>query len=127
MFATLFSRNRKWVNTGFSNALALPLALVVLVAAIVLVYRDGVLYGDARAGGSPDRTDRLRPRQSLLSGLKDAETGQRGYLLTGRPEYLDPYNSALSVIRRDLEQLNARGDAPREPGPHAAPATTGRE
>src|SRR5215831_17151927 len=30
--------------------------------------------------------------QSLLSTLKDAETGQRGFLLTGDEQYLGPYN-----------------------------------
>lgn len=34
--------------------------------------------------------------ESLISSLKDAETGQRGYLLTGREEYLAPYNRAIT-------------------------------
>ena len=29
--------------------------------------------------------------ESVLSQLKDAETGQRGYLLTGQIRYLEPY------------------------------------
>src|SRR3569832_1995581 len=32
--------------------------------------------------------------ETLLSTAKDAETKQRGYLLTGRDEYLKPYNDA---------------------------------
>ena len=91
---------------GLFERTALPLALVVLVAAIVLVYRDGVLYGDARREAL--RTEQVvSTTASLLSSLKDAETGQRGYLMTGRAEYLEPYTSALSVIRGDLEQLKA--------------------
>jgi methyl-accepting chemotaxis protein len=38
----------------------------------------------------------------LLSGLKDAETGQRGYLLTGADSYLEPYTTALSGVRNPL-------------------------
>ncbi len=34
----------------------------------------------------------------LLSTLKDAEDGQRGYLLTGSPQYLEPYEAALPRI-----------------------------
>jgi CHASE3 domain sensor protein len=91
---------------GLFERTALPLALVVLLAAIVLVYRDGVLYGEARREAR--RTEQIvATTASLLSSLKDAETGQRGYLLTGRAEYLEPYGSVLSVIRHDLEQLNA--------------------
>ncbi|MBW4695493.1 MAG: response regulator [Lyngbya sp. HA4199-MV5] len=36
--------------------------------------------------------------EELMSRLKDAETGQRGYLLTGNKKYLEPYNAALSVL-----------------------------
>ena len=59
--------------------------------------------------GRPAETEQvLSTTASLLSALKDAETGQRGYLLTGRTDYLEPYNSALSVVRRNLEQLMRR-------------------
>ncbi len=34
----------------------------------------------------------------LLSTLKDAETGERGYLITGQSDYLEPYNDALKKI-----------------------------
>jgi PAS domain S-box-containing protein len=46
----------------------------------------------------------------LLSTMEDAETGQRGYLLTGDDGYLQPYRSALSkqsLARQDLRQLTA--------------------
>ena len=34
----------------------------------------------------------------LMNALKDTETGQRGYLLTGNEQYLDPYNAALATM-----------------------------
>ncbi len=36
--------------------------------------------------------------QEILSVLKDAETGQRGYILSGQDHYLEPYNIATSRI-----------------------------
>ena len=45
--------------------------------------------------------------QELLSTLKDAETGQRGYLLTGDQEYLHPYDLALGRIGQELAALGA--------------------
>jgi CHASE3 domain sensor protein len=49
--------------------------------------------------------------QAKLSGvLKDAtdmETGQRGYLLTGNPEYLQPYTDAKGRIETDFVSLRA--------------------
>ncbi|WP_429277496.1 response regulator [Novosphingobium gossypii] len=35
---------------------------------------------------------------ALLSAVKDAETGQRGYLLTGKDTYLAPYNAAVADV-----------------------------
>jgi CHASE3 domain sensor protein len=32
----------------------------------------------------------------IISLAKDAETGQRGYIITGEPTYLDPYKSAMA-------------------------------
>ncbi len=42
---------------------------------------------------------------SLSAALTDAETGQRGFLLTGQEEYLAPYNAARSVIGGEIETL----------------------
>jgi len=40
-----------------------------------------------------------------LSNLKDAETGQRGYLLTGDAGYLEPYQSAVEASSRMIGEL----------------------
>src|SRR5260221_3866205 len=34
-----------------------------------------------------------------------AETGQRGYLLTGRKDYFDPYDAAMATVNNDIQQL----------------------
>ena len=50
----------------------------------------------------------LAALETIISLAKDAETGQRGYIITGEPSYLEPYNAALSAINepvRTLEQL----------------------
>jgi PAS domain S-box-containing protein len=43
--------------------------------------------------------------EELLSALKDAETGKRGYLLTGKIEYLQPYRESLPKIKALLAHL----------------------
>lgn len=42
---------------------------------------------------------------SVLKDLTDMETGQRGYLLTGDPSYLQPYTDAKSRIGTDFAGL----------------------
>ncbi len=43
--------------------------------------------------------------QDALSSAQDAETGQRGFLLTGNASYLQPYNSAISQLPNQLNQI----------------------
>ena len=41
----------------------------------------------------------------LLSSVQDAETGQRGFLLTNNERYLDPYESALATIPLRIDEI----------------------
>jgi len=43
--------------------------------------------------------------QELLTAAVNAETGQRGYIITGEKKYLEPYESALMVIHDHLDDL----------------------
>ena len=42
---------------------------------------------------------------AVLSNLRDAETGQRGYLLTGDERYLEPYTTAVASVDRSVGHL----------------------
>jgi methyl-accepting chemotaxis protein/uncharacterized protein (UPF0297 family) len=47
---------------------------------------------------------------NVVSQLKDAETGQRGFVITGDEAYLEPYQSARSAVDKlvkDLRELTA--------------------
>ncbi|WNH52113.1 response regulator [Stenotrophomonas oahuensis] len=41
----------------------------------------------------------------VLSSVQDAETGQRGYLLTGNESYLEPYETALQSAKTQLQAM----------------------
>ena len=41
----------------------------------------------------------------LLSNLKDAETGQRGYIITGADSYLGPYEAAIGTIKGTFDNV----------------------
>jgi CHASE3 domain sensor protein len=47
----------------------------------------------------------LSNASNLLSVLKDAETGQRGYLLTDDEKFLEPYLAVHSAIKTRMETL----------------------
>jgi CheY-like chemotaxis protein/signal transduction histidine kinase/CHASE3 domain sensor protein len=42
----------------------------------------------------------------LTSALQDAETGQRGYLLTGKDQYLAPYSEALGAVEKHFDAIS---------------------
>ncbi|MDB5974786.1 MAG: histidine kinase [Nevskia sp.] len=55
----------------------------------------------------------LEQLDGLLSTLKDAETGQRGFLLTGEESYLTPYTNAKAALDDELAKTRALvGDSP---------------
>ncbi len=52
----------------------------------------------------------LNTTKDLAIALRDAERGQRGYVLTGRDEYLGPYDAArdrLGLLQGELQKLTA--------------------
>ncbi len=57
-----------------------------------------------------ETTVTMRHLNLFVSSLKDAETGQRGYLLTGDDTYLQPYNLSLSAMERNMARLKELTD-----------------
>ncbi|MEH2396425.1 CHASE3 domain-containing protein [Nostoc sp.] len=47
----------------------------------------------------------LEKTKEVMSLLKDAETGQRGYLITGKERYLEPYRTATGKITQKVKAL----------------------
>lgn len=50
-------------------------------------------------------SEKLRAANQLLIALQEAETGQRGFLLTGDRTYLEPYHRSTNVIDSRLHDL----------------------
>jgi CheY-like chemotaxis protein len=51
--------------------------------------------------------DVLNALDELLSTAQDAETGQRGYLLTGNDRYLEPYHSAVAAVASKMDTVGS--------------------
>ncbi|GAA4017046.1 PAS domain-containing protein [Actimicrobium antarcticum] len=82
---------------------------LALVFALVVAGMWGTFYSATllrKNVAAVEHTDQVfMELESILSTLKDAETGQRGYLLTGKREYLNPYASAVTVLQKKLDAL----------------------
>src|SRR5690349_17748056 len=49
--------------------------------------------------------DVIDTSRAVLSLVQDAETGQRGYLITNDDAYLTPYRAAIEAIPKQLQRL----------------------
>jgi signal transduction histidine kinase len=83
---------------------ALPLTLAGVMLAIginEMAYRNA----SASLASLQRRSEALKQTHTLLSKVLDAESGQRGYLLTGRPGYLEPYRGTVDDVAQSLRAL----------------------
>ena len=89
---------------------ALFLALLVLVATGWTVYSN---WQESRRDTQIAASNRiyLRAINNILGDLKDSESGQRGFVLTGREHYLEPYTKSLSPIESSLKILSSVAEA----------------
>jgi PAS domain S-box-containing protein len=86
----------------------LPLAVAIAIAVGIAIfsYFTGVRLAEARR--EEIRVDAVKDHaEALLVALVNAETGQRGFLLTGREMYLQPYRSALADIESQYRKLKS--------------------
>jgi len=85
-------------------AISLPMALL---AALVLVGINEAGYQRSReAVDEMAQTQNTRAALNrLLQNMLDAETGLRGFLLTGEERYLQPYQSGVATLQSNLNEL----------------------
>ncbi len=104
--AEFLSHARGWRASLNGRELGLAAGLIALCVATFAVAQ--VRQSQAAAGASHDNRLIIGSTQ-LLSTLKDLETGERGFLLTGTDDYLAPYDAAKSQLPRQLDALATLG------------------
>lgn len=100
-------------ETKLKAAAAVIILVMSTVALIPLLVNRHVAetMGDLKAAA---RREHLY--QNLISMLRDAETGQRGFIITGKEEFLQPYYAGTSMIPAVLLELKTENANPREQG-----------
>ncbi|HET9622466.1 MAG TPA: response regulator [Kofleriaceae bacterium] len=95
-------RSRAWLP--LPAFLALVAAFVAVIVIALLSYRS--LEQRTEASEAVNHTNEVEDHlHRLLSHIKDAETGQRGFLLTGAEAYLEPFQLSQSEIEAETQTL----------------------
>jgi len=90
---------RQQVFAGFAVSV-----LLILLVGILSYNSINRLEGDSAL---VDHTQHvIKTSTDLMQQMVDAETGMRGYVATNNPDFLDPYKSALPIIKADIVQLS---------------------
>ena len=97
---------------SMSSGGGLGLLAGVLLAVGVAATAWALLTAQAARTDIAAQNRTLVAAERLLSTLKDLETGERGYALTGEGSYLEPYDGALASLDREVASLleGGRGD-----------------
>jgi PAS domain S-box-containing protein len=87
------------------NLVLLFLSVAVLLAASFVVIFVMGMRTSRLAEDLLQRQSTAQRLEAIVATAGDAETGQRGFLLTGDEKYLAPYSSALSDVRSRISVL----------------------
>src|SRR5664279_1012058 len=97
---------------------------IVLPPVLLIGFLIGLFFlaadGQSRLNAANERVHDSQLRQQALSEfialMADAESGQRGYLLTGESSYLQPYTEAVARVEAALDRVHEAygGDDTRE-------------
>jgi CHASE3 domain sensor protein len=85
--------------------------LAIIIPMVALLFVGFIAYENTIQSIQHDTIDKrinliIQRLEHLVSDVTDAETGQRGYIITDAPNYLQPYNYALRDIRGQLGNLD---------------------
>lgn len=93
------------------NLLKFPKIVISMMLAVLAV-AGLILINEASFRSSTDAVKDMQEAQftrgalnDLIQTILDAETGQRGYLLTGDVRYLEPYDKAMGQVNQQLDIL----------------------
>ena len=83
-------------------------ALLVVLLLVNMVIRDGntrALYRNTEAVAKTHAV--INALDRVLTSVVDAETGERGFLITEQQRYLEPYNESVAELDGQMAQLGA--------------------
>ncbi|MEH1899267.1 MAG: response regulator [Nostoc sp.] len=94
--------NRLKIGTKIGVSFALSLATLTTIGLISYQSTNDLIETSVKENHTYQVLSQL---EDLNLQLTNAETGQRGYVITGKQSYLEPYNAAISVLEQKVREL----------------------
>src|SRR5688572_7081979 len=95
----------------FPAAATYTVALGAAVVLLLLTIAGALWQTDRNLELNAEVRERVELRSHyrlLMRGLQDAETSQRGFLLTGKEAYLEPFAHGRAEVDRELTMIEAQ-------------------
>jgi methyl-accepting chemotaxis protein len=93
----------KWsIGNKIASGFGLALAVLLVVGAVSY---DSTTKLRSSADWVQHTHEVITSLDELLSATKDAETGERGFVITGESRFLEPFNGASDVVDQKLKQV----------------------
>ncbi|MEH2349779.1 MAG: response regulator [Nostoc sp.] len=94
--------NRLKIGTKIGVGFALSLATLTVIGLISYQSTNELIETSRKETHTYQVLSQL---EDLNLQLTNAETGQRGYIITGEQRYLEPYNAAIEVLNQRVKEL----------------------
>jgi len=94
--------NRLKIGTKIGVSFALSLATLTTIGLISYQSTNDLIETSRQENHTYQVLSQL---EDLSLQVTNAETGQRGYLITGEQSYLEPYNAAINVLDQKIKEL----------------------
>lgn len=93
-----------------SRLIAVLMGIVLALSLAFLAILNGFATESKARAQAARSVDVLNSLRLAEAALLDAETGQRGYLLTQDDAYLEPFHAGIADFDRAMARLSAEGD-----------------
>ncbi|MBW4614688.1 MAG: response regulator [Desmonostoc vinosum HA7617-LM4] len=94
--------NNLKIRTKIGTAFALSLAILTIIG---LISYQSIIEQIETSRREKHTYEVLNQLEALKFQLINAETGQRGYIITGKKQYIEPYNTAIQLIEQKLKSV----------------------
>lgn len=95
---------RSWTLMQQSIAASVTTMCLLITVGLITSSNVGHLFDTSRAALSSQ--DDLRELSTFLTGLDEAETGKRGFVITGEDEFLAPYRAGKEAVTRGADRIH---------------------